>query len=684
MARSVPVHRIRNIGIIAHVDAGKTTLTERILFYTGKLHVMGEVHEGSTRTDYTPQEQQKGITITAAAVSCDWRGHRIQLIDTPGHVDFTVEVERTLRVLDGAVVVLDAVAGVESQTETVWRQADRHAIPRLCFVNKLDRAGADFERCVEMIATRLHARPVVLTLPIGAESGFIGLVDLIRMNALVWRSPGDGTRWDVEPIPPVLRATAEAWRGRLIDACGDVDDAFAARFVETGDVGEADLVFALRKGTLSGALVPTLAGSAYRNRGVQRLLDAVVDLLPAPDDRPPVRSIDGSASRAASDDAPLAALCFKLIHDDFGPLAFVRVYAGVLRKGMVVLSSRTGQRVRVTRLVRLFADVRDEVAELAAGEIGAAVGMSLRTGETVSDPGAPIVLEAIRVPPSVVRLAIEPRTRVDHDRMGPALAKLLVEDPSLELTQDPETGQTLLAGMGVLHLEIAVDRLRTDHHVEVTAGRPEVAYRETIRHSVVHEVKHVKQTGGPGQYAHLRIELTPGAPGSGLRFEDRLRGGAIPKSFVPAIEKGIGDGTDTGPLGGYPVVDVSVALLDGSFHADDSSDMAFRIAAARAFREAAALASPVLLEPVMQAEVVAPAGRIGEVIGDLGARRGRVTALEERGDDRVVRVRVPLAEMFGYAGALQSVTRGHGAFTMELVGHEPVPDAPARPALARR
>ena len=683
MTRTGELCLIRNFGIVAHVDAGKTTLTERILYFAGEIRSTGEVHDGNTVTDFDPREQQHGITIQAAAVSCSWRGHRLALIDTPGHVDFTLEVERSLRVLDGAIVVLDAVAGVEAQTETVWRQADRYAVPRIALVNKLDRAGADFAGAVEQIAERLDAEPVVIAGPIGAEADFVGVVDVVRRRALVWRE-GDGADFDVVDIPASARADADAWRGRLLEICADVSDACAEELLETGDVSEATLVRALREATLAGLVVPVLAGSAYKNRGVQPVLDAVVDYLPSPSDRAAVRDVGSGAVREPSRSAPLSAICFKVVHDDFGQLSFVRVYSGVLRKGTTVVTSRTGRRVRVGRLLRVFAASRQEVDALGAGEIGALVGLRTATGETLSDPADPVVLESVAIPEAVMRLAIEPIGRSDHGRLGSALAQLVSADPSLRIESDPETGQSLLAGLGELHLQIALERLGDEHRVAVRAGKPRVAYREALTRTVEHELRHSKQTGGPGEFAHVILRVEPGTSGAGLEFVDEVRGGDVPRELVSAVRDGIAEAMQRGMVAGYPIVDARVTLLGGSAHSNDSSDRAFRIAAGRAFSEAASNAGGVLLEPVMTLEVTVNEENVGDVIGDFGARRGQVIGIEHgRGSTRRALGEVPLAELFGYAGALRSLTHGRGVFTMAYAEHRPVPDRIAREVVAR-
>jgi elongation factor G len=612
----IAIERIRNIGIVAHVDAGKTTLTERILVHTGRIHAAGNVDAGTTKTSFHPLEKQKGITILAAAVSCDWRDHRIHLIDTPGHVDFTIEVERSLRVLDGAVVVLDAVAGVEPQTETVWRQADRHGVPRIVFVNKLDRAGADVGRCLAQLRARLGARPV-------------------RVDVA-----GDD----------------------LLEVAADEDPAILAAVIEGAAVAPAALRAAIRRATLAGRCVPVLCGSAARDQGVDVLLDAVIDYLPSPADRSPV-----------SRTAPLAALAFKLAFDPHGQMTYVRVYQGTLARGAQVALARAGRTIRVGRLVRVFADQREDVDRLVAGELGAVLGAPITGGETLHDPAHPVVLAPIVVPEPVMRVAVEARTPEDRERLALALGRMLAADPSLRLETDAETGQTLLAGMGQLHLEIAVARLADEHGVEVATGRPLVAYRTTIAGEARCEVRHVKQTGGPGQFAHVVLEIGPAPSGAGLVFADRVRGGAIPRPFAAAVEAGVREAMSDGLLGGHPVVDVRVALLDGSTHPKDSSELAFKIAGKRAFQEAAAGARPIRLEPIMHLEVTCPEEAVGAVVGDLGRRRGQVLGVELRDRDRAVRAEVPLATMFGYAGALSALTHGRGSFVLEPSGYAPEP-----------
>ncbi|HEY0989626.1 MAG TPA: elongation factor G [Kofleriaceae bacterium] len=664
MSRRYDIERIRNIGIIAHVDAGKTTLTERVLFHTGRIHAMGEVHDGTAKTDSHPIEQRKGITILAAAVTCEWKGHRIHLIDTPGHVDFTIEVERSLRVLDGAVVVLDGVAGVEPQTETVWRQADRHRVPRIVFVNKLDRAGADFARCMREVRDRLRAQAVAVTVPLYDGDELVGVTDLVEQRELRWSGEGPSA-----PVvtPVVLSDSLLEMRERLLEVCAEHSAAVLEGIAYGREVSAEALREGLRAGTVSGAIVPVLAGSAYHHRGVEPLLDAVVAVLPSPRDRGEV-------------DGELAALGFKVTFDDHGQLTFVRVYRGALEKGMAVLAARAGRTFRVGRLVQLMADDREEVERLEAGEIGAIVGMPLAGGETVCAPGAPVVLEAIVAPEPVVRVAIEARTSADRERLGVALGRMVAADPSLRIESDGETGQTLLAGMGQLHLEIAVERLETEHRVRVRAGRPLVAYRSTVRRVVRRELRHVKQSGGPGQWAHVVLEVGPAERGAGVVFEDRIRGGAIPREFVRGVEAGVREAAANGLLGGHPVVDVRVTLVDGATHSNDSSELAFKIAGALAFRAAAEDAEPCLLEPVMLLEVTCHDEHVGAVVGDIGRRGGQVVGMEVRevDDARVVRAEVPLAQSFGYAGALSGLTHGRGRFTLEPLRYEEVPPGRAR------
>jgi len=670
MTRRIDPERIRNIGIIAHVDAGKTTLTERVLFHTGRIHAVGDVHTGNTRTDSNPIEIRRKITILAAAVTCDWQDHRIHLIDTPGHVDFTIEVERSLRVLDGAVVVLDAVAGVEPQTETVWRQADRHRVPRLVFVNKLDRAGADYARCVNEVTTRLRARAVPINVPLYEGDEIIGVIDLVGVRSIVW--PGDGK----EPTKPVVKDISlsdnlRSARDVVLEACADEDPEILAAVAFGRDVDAAAMWRALRRGTIGGRLVPVLAGAAYRYKGVEPMLDAVVALLPSPVDRGAVQE------RMPTAEAPLAALGFKVVYDEHGQLTFVRVYSGSIAKGQMVRASRAGKTLRVGRIVQLVAEKREEVERLEAGEIGAIIGLPLTSGETLCSPEAPIVLESIRVPDPVVRVAVEAKTSADREKLGVALGRMVAADPSLRLETDQDTGQSLLAGMGQLHLEIAVERLANEHGVVVTTGRPLVAYRTTVRKQIQTEYWHVKQGGGPGQWAHIILEVGPGEAGSGVTFEDRITGGAIPREYIKGVESGVravaGEGLLDPRFRGHPVVDVRVALIDGATHTNDSSELAFHMAGMFGFRTACADADPCVLEPLMLLEVSCLEEHVGTVVGDISKRRGRVLGIESRLDERVVRAEVPLAESFGYAGTLGGLTHGRGRFTLEPARYEQVP-----------
>ncbi len=684
MARDIPLERIRNIGIVAHIDAGKTTTTERILYYTGKSHKIGEVHDGATTTDYMAQERERGITITSAAVTCEWKRRedekslpfRINIIDTPGHVDFTIEVERSMRVLDGAVTVFDGVAGVEPQSETVWRQADRYGVPRMCFVNKLDRTGANFFRCVDMIKDRLKARPAVITLPIGIEASFQGIVDLIRMKALVWHDDSLGAHYDVVDIPADLQDQADEYRNALLEDCADCDDAFAEKFLEGAPIGEEDIIRALRAGTIAAKIVPTFCGSAFKNKGVQFLLDCVLDFLPSPLDIPPVvgKSEEGEVeTRKVSDDEPFAALAFKIINDKYGQLTFIRVYSGVLAKGSTIVNMRSGRKMRIGRLVRMFADKREDIEEVGAGGIAAAIGVEATTGDTLCDPDHTIILESLEIPPAVVKLAIEPKTKADQEKMGVGLSRLSSEDPSLRLSVDEETGQTTIAGMGELHLEIIVDRLKREFGVEANVGKPQVAYRETVTKSIEQEGKYVKQSGGRGQYGHVWLRIEPNETGKGFEFINEVVGGTIPKEFIPAVKKGLEEALDNGIQAGYPVVDIKVALFDGSYHDVDSSEMAFKIAASMGFKDGTKKAGPIILEPIMKAEVITPEDWMGDVIGDLNSRRGRIIGMSDRGGLKIVEANVPLAEMFGYANDLRSRTQGRATYTMEFGHYEPVP-----------
>ncbi len=673
---------------MAHIDAGKTTTTERILFYTGVTHRMGEVHEGQAVMDWMAQEQERGITITSAATTCYWKDYRINIIDTPGHVDFTIEVERSLRVLDGVVAVFDAVAGVEPQSETVWRQADRYGVPRLAFVNKMDRVGADLSRCVNMLKERLKANPVLVQLPLGEAERFKGLIDLIAMNAIVYDEAALGTEFKVAEIPGDYRELAEENHLRLLEALAEVDEGIMELYLADKPVSGEAMKAALRRGTIGLQVVPVLCGSAFKNKGVQPLLDAVVDYLPSPVDIPPIRALDPKGEvveRPSADDAPLAALAFKLLSDPFiGNLTFLRVYSGMLSSGSSVLNATKGIRERIGRLLKMHANKREEIDTAYAGDIVAAVGLkNTTTGDTLADERRPVVLETLLIPQPVIDIAIEPKTKADQDKLGQALGKIAAEDPSFRVHTDPETAQTIISGMGELHLEIIVDRLMREFKVDARVGRPEVAYRETITTETQAEGKFVRQTGGRGQYGHVVLELKPLPAGSGVVFENKIVGGVVPREYISPVEKGIREAAATGILG-YPMVDVEVALVDGSYHEVDSSERAFFIAGSIGFKEGARKARPVLLEPVMDLEVVTPEDFVGEVMGELNARRGRVTGMESRGSTQIVHAQVPLATMFGYATALRSGTQGRATFTMQFDHYEPVSSSLAEEILGRR
>jgi elongation factor G len=676
MARVTPIERVRNIGIMAHIDAGKTTTTERVLYYTGISYRMGEVHEGTATMDWMVQEQERGITITSAATTCFWRDHRINIIDTPGHVDFTIEVERSLRVLDGAVAVFCAVGGVEPQSETVWRQADKYRVPRVAFINKMDRVGAEFERVVGEIRDKLKATPALLQLPIGSEEKFLGVVDLVEQRALIWEKDTLGAQYRVDPIPEDLREQAAAQREKLIETLADHDERVMEAYLEGKPIDAAMLREVLRAATLDLKVVPVLMGSAFRNKGVQPMLDAVVDYLPSPGDVPPVvgRVGDRMEERWPRDDSPFAALAFKIMTDPYlGTLTFLRVYSGRLESGSSVLNSTKQKRERVGRILKMHANKREEISELLAGDI-AAVGLrDTTTGDTLCDPAHPIVLEAIEFPEPVIRIAIEPKTKADQDKLGESLAKLAKEDPSFRVNSDPETGQTLIAGMGELHLEIIVDRLLRAFKVDASVGKPQVAYRETIRRAVEAEGRFVRQTGGHGQFGVVDLRVEPLGKGSGFEFIDATKGGSIPRNFIPSVEAGVKESMENGVLAGYPMVDIRATLLDGQYHEVDSSEIAFKIAGSMAFRDAAEKAKPILLEPVMEVEVVTPQEFMGEVIGDLNARRGKILSMENRGGAQVIESRVPLATMFGYATRLRSITQGRATYTMQFAAYEPVP-----------
>jgi elongation factor G len=678
MARAVPLERIRNIGVIAHIDAGKTTVSERILFYTRKIHRLGEVHEGAATMDWMPQERERGITITAAATTCFWRDHQVNLIDTPGHIDFTAEVQRSLRVLDGGIVVFDAVAGVQPQSETVWRQADRYSVPRICFVNKMDRIGADFERTIKMIVERLGANPIAIQWPIGAESQFQGMVDLIRNRAILY-SDELGTTSEEADVPVAMRDVVDERRRLLIEKVAETDEELTLKYLESREISAEELMCALRRATLDGKLVPVLCGAALRNRGVQPMLDAVIDFLPSPIEIPAVVGTnpitEREETRRADENEPTAALAFKIVADPFvGRLAYVRVYSGRLKSGSYVLNTVKNDRERVARLLRMHANHREEVDEVLAGDICAVVGFkNTFTGETLSDPNKPIVLEAIKFPTPVIDIAIEPKTKADQDKMGEALRRLAEEDPTFQVRTDEQTLQTIISGMGELHLEVIVDRMLREFRVSANVGRPQVAYRETITRPAKAETRYARQTGGKGQYGHVVIQVEPNEPGKGYEFLDEIRGGRIPNEFIPAVDKGIREALESGVYAGYPVVDMVVHLVDGSYHEVDSSEMAFKIAGSMAVKDAIMRAGPVLLEPVMRIEVNVTEEYTGDVIGDLSARRAQVSGMEKRGDLQAIHAVVPLSEMFGYATSLRSMTRGRGTFTMEFAHYEQVP-----------
>jgi elongation factor G len=676
---------------MAHIDAGKTTTTERILYYTGRSYKIGEVHEGTATMDWMVQEQERGITITSAATTCFWKDCRVNIIDTPGHVDFTVEVERSLRVLDGAVAILDAVAGVEPQTETVWRQADKYRVPRIIYVNKMDRTGADFFRSVEMIRSRLGATPVVVQLPLGAEDGFRGLIDLIDEVALVWPEEDAKLGQDYErvPIPAEYAAQVREYREHLVEALADVDESLMERYLEDARIPPEDLRAAVRASTLAMKHVPVICGASFKNKGVQPLLDAVVDYLPSPLDIPPMQGINPETRepevRLAADTEPFTALAFKLMNDPFvGQLTFLRVYGGTLASGSHVYNSTQQKKERVGRLLRMHANKREEIESVGAGDIAAVVGLKFaRTGDTLCDANRPIVLEAMDFPEPVISVAIEPKTKADDEKLSLSLGRLALEDPTFKVSSDTETGQTLISGMGELHLEIIVDRLLREFKVEANVGRPEVAYRETIRRKAEARGRFVRQTGGRGQYGDVEIEVEPAESGKGFVFENKIVGGSIPREYIPAVEKGMREASESGVLAGYPMVDVQVSLLDGSYHEVDSSEMAFKIAGSMAFKDAVKKAKPVLLEPIMQVEVVTPEEYMGAVHGDLASRRGRIASMEARGSSQVIRANVPLATMFGYATDLRSATQGRATYTMQFARYEEVPTSLAEEIMAK-
>ena len=686
--RTYPLQRTRNIGIMAHIDAGKTTTTERILYYTGKTHKMGEVHEGAAVMDWMAQEQERGITITSAATTVYWRDTQINIIDTPGHVDFTVEVERSLRVLDGAIALFCSVGGVEPQSETVWRQADKYGVPRIAYINKMDRIGADFFRGLEMMVDRLGANAVALQLPIGRESDFRGLIDLVEMKAIVYVDEL-GTDWETVAIPDELRSLADEYRQKLVEAVADHDDQLLETYLEGGEITADRLRDVIRRATLDISITPVLCGSSFKNKGVQPLMDAVVDYLPSPLDVPPVtgRRPDGTEVTRKSDDAaPFAALAFKVATDPYvGKLTYFRVYSGTLKAGSYVYNSTKQKRERVSRILQMHANHRQDRDEVYAGELAAAVGLKVTaTGDTLCDPDKPVVLESMEFPEPVIWVAIEPKTKADEEKLAASLQKLAEEDPTFRVRTDEETGQTIIAGMGELHLEIIVDRLTREFNVDANVGRPQVAYRETIRAAVQKvEGRFVRQTGGRGQYGHVVIDMEPNEPGAGYEFENRIVGGTIPREYIPAVDEGVQEAMSTGVLAGYPVVDVKVTLVDGSYHEVDSSEMAFKIAGSLAFKEAALRAKPVLLEPVMAVEVVTPSEFMGDVMGDLNARRGHIDGMEPRGNAQVIVATVPLATMFGYATDLRSTTQGRATYTMQFKHYAEVPAQIANEIVAK-
>jgi elongation factor G len=689
MARTTPLDRYRNIGIMAHIDAGKTTTTERILYYTGRSYKIGETHEGTATMDWMEQEQERGITITSAATTCFWRDHRINIIDTPGHVDFTIEVERSLRVLDGAVAVFDSVAGVEPQSETVWRQADKYGVPRICFVNKMDRLGANFFRCVDMIVDRLGAQPLVVQLPIGQEADFAGVVDLIAMKGIVWKDETLGAEFVVGDIPAELADRAAEYRQKLVELAIEQDDAVMEAYLEGKEPDEATLKRCIRKGAIAGAFVPVLCGSAFKNKGVQPLLDAVVDYLPSPVDVPDIRGVkvdsDEPVVRRSSDDEPFAALAFKIMSDPFvGSLTFVRVYSGILQSGTQVLNTVKGERERVGRMLQMHANHREDIKEARAGDIVAIAGLkSTTTGDTLCDPSKPVMLERMEFPEPVIEVAVEPKTKGDQEKMSVALNRLAQEDPSFRVSVDPESGQTVIKGMGELHLEIIVDRMKREFKVEANVGAPQVAYRETITKTVEHDYTHKKQTGGAGQFARVKIRFEPLEPGQGFVFENAVVGGAVPKEYVPGVQKGLEAARETGVIAGFPVIDFKATLIDGAYHDVDSNVLTFDIAARACFREAIAKAGPKLLEPVMRVEVVTPEEYMGDIIGDLNSRRGQINGMDTRGNARVITAMVPLANMFGYVNNLRSMSQGRAQYTMHFDHYEQVPQAVAEEVRAK-
>ena len=698
MARNTPIERYRNIGISAHIDAGKTTTTERILFYTGVNHKLGEVHDGAATMDWMEQEQERGITITSAATTCFWKGmdmsypaHRFNIIDTPGHVDFTIEVERSMRVLDGACMVYCAVGGVQPQSETVWRQANKYKVPRLAFVNKMDRTGADFFKVVEQIQTRLKGNPVPIVIPIGAEESFQGVVDLLKMKAIIWDEASQGMKFEYKDVPAELLDTAKEWREKMVEAAAEANEELMNKYLEEGDLSEDEIKQGLRQRTIATEVQPMLCGTAFKNKGVQRMLDAVIDFLPSPVDIPPVAGTDEDeqpVTRKADDGEKFSALAFKLMTDPFvGQLTFVRVYSGVLKKGDTVLNTVKGKKERIGRIVQMHANNREEIEEIIAGDIAACVGLKeVTTGETLSDPSAPVILERMVFPEPVIAQAVEPKSKADQEKMGIALSRLAAEDPSFRVRTDEESGQTIIAGMGELHLEIIVDRMKREFNVEANVGKPQVAYRETVRKAVSDvEGKFVRQSGGKGQYGHVVFRLEPNEPGKGFEFIDEIKGGVVPREYIPAVQKGVEEALTSGVLAGYPVVDVKVALTFGSYHDVDSSEQAFKMAAIFGFKEAARKANPVILEPMMAVEVETPEEYAGTVMGDLSSRRGMVQGMDDMvGGGKAIKAEVPLSEMFGYATSLRSMTQGRANYTMEFKHYAEAPKNVADAIIAAR
>ncbi len=689
MPRQVPLERCRNIGIMAHIDAGKTTTTERILFYTGRTHRIGEVHEGTATMDWMEQEQERGITITSAATTCTWRDIRINIIDTPGHVDFTAEVERSLRVLDGACAVFDAVHGVEPQSETVWRQADKYGVPRICFINKMDKMGADFEHAIDTIRKRLNARPVAIQLPIGQEDKFKGVIDLFQMKSILWKDETMGAQYVVEEIPEELKKKANAFHNQMVETIVENDDDLLHKYMEGESITPEELKTSLRKSVIALKVFPVICGTAFKNKGVQPLLDAVVDFLPSPLDIPPVEGLNPETekpeTRKAEDKEPFSALAFKIMTDPFvGQLTFIRVYSGQLKTGDSVYNTAKQKTERIGRLLKMHANKREEISEILAGDICACVGLrNVTTGDTICDEKHPILLESIEFPAPVISVAVEPKTKGDQEKMGIALNKLSQEDPTFKVHTDPDSGQTIISGMGELHLEIIVDRMMREFSVEANVGKPQVAYRETIRKSAEAEGKYIRQTGGRGQYGHAKIRLEPNEPGKGYEFVNEIVGGVVPKEYIKPIDQGMQEAMEGGVLAGYPMVDIKATLYDGSYHEVDSNEMAFKIAGSMAFKEAARKASPVILEPVMSVEVVVPEDFAGAIMGDLSSRRGRIEGMEHRAGSQVIKAIVPLAEMFGYATHMRSSTQGRATYSMHFARYEEAPRSVSEEIIAR-